>query len=412
MNEAEFDVLVVGAGLAGSALCCALRGSGLRIALVEAEPLPGPAAATTGTAAGGEVEGVAGFDARVSAITPASKTFLQKLGVWNAELQGRACAYDRMRVWDGEGSGAIEFRASELAAASLGAIVENRLLNGALLAALLAAPDVVMYRPARLESLHSDPGGTLRLGLDDGREPGAALVVAADGARSRLRQLAEMPTREWDYHQHALVCTVETELPHRHTAYQIFRSSGPLALLPLPDIGPRHFCSLVWSVDSELAPGLGEMGDTEFLRELQRAFESRLGRMLTCSPRLMFPLRQRHALDYVRPGLALLGDAAHTIHPLAGQGVNLGLADARVLSTTILRAVERGQNPGELAVLKRYQRQRKGDNLLMMAAMEGFKHLFAQRAPSLRVLRGTGMRLVGRSGPLKRRLMRHAMGLS
>ena len=396
-------MVIAGAGIAGAAMACALRGGGLHIAVVEASPIC--------TRIEGGVEGVDGFDARVSAITPASQDFLEQLGAWDAVQRQRACAYTHMQVWDGEGTGAIEFQAGEVQQPCLGHIVENRVLSAALTAPLMAAPDLTLFNPSRIEKLQRARPGPLRVGLDDGRELSCALLVAADGALSRLRQMGEFETREWDYGHQALVCAVETRLSHRHTAYQRFMSSGPLAFLPLPESAGRHYCSIVWSIDSGRVAVLLEMDDGEFLRELQRAFENRLGQLPACSRRLAFPLRQRHALDYVQTGMALVGDAAHTIHPLAGQGVNLALQDVKALSAQVLSAHESGQNPGELHLLKRYQRQRKSDNLLMMAAMDGFKRLFEKESLALRLLRGTGMRLVHRAGPLKRELMRHAMGI-
>ena len=232
-----------------------------------------------------------------------------------------------------------------------------------------------------------------------------------DEALSQLRKLAGLRTREWDYGHHALVCTVETEKPHCGVAHQRFLSAGPLAFLPLASRAGRNYCSIVWSVESAPAQELLALGDEEFKQQLGLAIEHRLGAILACSDRIGFPLRQRHAIDYVQPGLALVGDAAHTIHPLAGQGINLGLQDVAVLAQELLAAHQQGAALGSLAVLQRYQRRRKGENLLMMAAMDGFKRLFAEQALPVRWLRNTGMNLVGGNGPLKRRLMRHAMGI-
>jgi 2-octaprenylphenol hydroxylase len=222
--------------------------------------------------------------------------------------------------------------------------------------------------------------------------------VAADGAQSRVRESLHFATREWDYGHRAIVCTVATELAHQHTAWQRFLPSGPLAFLPLPVNGERHLCSIVWSVREALAPELLELDEAGFCEALGRAFEWRLGQVL-------------HAVEYVQPRVALVGDAAHTIHPLAGQGINLGLKDVAVLADEILRASRRGRDPGDIGVLRRYQRQRKGENLLMMGAMDAFKFLFEQQALPLRWLRNAGMSGVDRSRLLKQQIMRHAMGL-
>jgi 2-octaprenylphenol hydroxylase len=333
------------------------------------------------------------------------------LQVWPAVMAQRACPYQHMKVWDADGTATIEFDASELDAPALGHIVENSVLTSALVEAVQAAADVEVISPARVESIAGLDSAAPAVRLQDGRDLRCSLVVGADGALSQIRKLAGIKTREWDYGHHALVCTVETELAHQNTAWQRFSSTGPLAFLPLNSIDGHHYCSIVWSVEADIAQSLLALEEPEFMLQLEVAFEHRLGKLLSCSQRGGFPLRQRHAIDYVRRGVALIGDAAHTIHPLAGQGINLGLQDVEVLAEEITRAVELGVEPGSLQVLGRYQRRRKGENLLMMAAMDGFKHLFAQQALPLRWLRNTGMRLIGNAGPLKQRLMRHAMGI-
>ncbi len=405
MSGPEFDVVIVGGGIAGAALARALSAGDLRLALVEARPV-----ATAGIGDLGDAGAAADFDSRVSAITPASQSFLADIGAWDAIARARLCPYQRMDVWDADGTGRIEFTASEVDATCLGHIIENRLLTAALLQDLDARPGLTLFSPARLETMAREDQA-VSLTLDDGRELTTALLVAADGALSPVRELAEFRTREWDYGHQALVATLETERDHGATAYQRFLSTGPLAFLPLPGVDDRHFCSIVWSAEPALAEHLLAMDDGEFAVAASEAIEGRLGAVLDCSPRTAFPLRQRHAVDYVKPGLALVGDAAHTIHPLAGQGINLGLADVSVLAEEVLAAHGRGAAIGELAVLGRYQRRRKGENLAMMAAMDGFKRLFGERRLPVRWLRNQGMQWVGRSGALKQQLMRHAMGV-
>jgi 2-octaprenylphenol hydroxylase len=248
--------------------------------------------------------------------------------------------------------------------------------------------------------------------LEDGDSLQASLVVAADGAESKVRGMMGFHTREWDYHHRAIVATVQVERPHRETAWQRFLPSGPLAFLPLPGAPGQHCCSIVWSLRDELVDPLLALDDTAFCAALTQAFEGRLGDVLASSPRYAFPLRQRHAVDYVQSGVALVADAAHTIHPLAGQGINLGLQDVAVLAEEILGGWQRGTAPGQLELLRRYQRRRKGENLLMMTAMEGFKRLFEQQSLPVRWLRNAGMRGVGQLGPLKQQLIRRAMGLA
>ncbi|MAT92576.1 MAG: 2-octaprenyl-3-methyl-6-methoxy-1,4-benzoquinol hydroxylase [Halioglobus sp.] len=398
---AQFDVVVVGAGIAGASLALALSGQGLAIALVEARPLaPPPLPAPLEVAA---------FDPRVSALTPRSRQLLDSLGAWRGIEDYRHCAYRHMTVWDAQGTGRIDFDRDEVDAPALGYIVENRAIVAALLDRVAGAADIHCHGEATLAACRRE-GVRTRVELADGRCLSAQLVVAADGALSTLRDLLEFRTREWDYGHRAIVASIETARGHRHTAWQRFLPSGPLALLPLPGAGER-FCSIVWSIDEELADDLLGLDDAEFCRELARASEACLGAVLACSPRRHFPLRQRHAVDYVQAGAALVGDAAHTIHPLAGQGINLGLQDVAVLAEEILAGARRDVSPGQLELLRRYQRRRKGENLLMMGAMDGFKRLFEQDALPLRWLRNNGMRGVDRLPLLKHQLMRHAMGI-
>ncbi|MEE4192017.1 MAG: UbiH/UbiF/VisC/COQ6 family ubiquinone biosynthesis hydroxylase [Halieaceae bacterium] len=406
MSGPDYDVIIVGGGIAGAALARALKDSGLRLALVEARPLD-----TGGLGGLAPVTGTEDFDTRVSAITPASQRLLESLDAWAALPAQRLCAYQSMSVWDADGTGRVEFRASEVDAPHLGHIIENRLLTGALLAGLDRQPGITLVNPARVSDLDLAADDRVVVEFEDGSALSAALVVGADGALSRLRELAGFRTREWDYGHSALVTTVRTEQPHEACAYQRFLPTGPLAFLPLPDIDGHHYCSIVWSAETARADELVALDDDDFNAELGAALEHRLGAVLESSPRLSFPLRQRHATDYVKPGLALVGDAAHTIHPLAGQGINLGLQDVAALAEEVKASTQRGGHPGALDLLQRYQRRRKGENLLMMAAMDGFKRLFGDRKLPVRWLRNTGMHWVDRSGPLKQQLMRHAMGV-
>ena len=400
----EFDVAIVGAGIAGSALATALGGNGLSIALVESRPLTRPQLPT----ALDEQH----FDARVSALTPRSRELLRGLGAWQAIADYRHCPYGHMTVWDAEGTGEIEFDCAEVNAPALGYIVENRAIVAALLDKIAGAADVTTFSPARLEACTPLGASKMGVALEGGDSLRAALVVAADGAESKVREMMGFQTREWDYHHRAIVATVRVEQGHRETAWQRFLPTGPLAFLPLPGSPGQHHCSIVWSLREELVDPLLALGDDAFCAELTQAFEGRLGKVLACSPRFAFPLRQRHAVDYVQSGVALVADAAHTIHPLAGQGINLGLQDVAVLAEEILSGQVRGAAPGQLELLKRYQRRRKGENLLMMTAMEGFKRLFEQQSLPLRWLRNAGMRGVGQLGPLKQQLIRRAMGLA
>lgn len=399
----HFDVVIIGAGIAGASLAVALSGKGLSIALVEARDLD--------TAALPQAMSVADFDPRVSALTPRSIEFLQQLGAWDAIAAYRYCAYDHMTVWDAEGTGQIEFDRDEVGAAELGRIVENRAIVHALLAQVREASDIKVMSPAPLQTCTRLPSSQMSLGLADGVCLLTDLLVAADGALSRVREMMGFACREWDYGHRAIVATVEVERSHEATAWQRFLPSGPLALLPLPGSAGRHYCSIVWSLQDDKVDAILALDDEAFCAELGRVSEARLGAVLATSRRFAHPLRQRHAVDYVQPGVALVADAAHTIHPLAGQGINLGLQDVAVLAEEIEAGHHCGVTPGQLELLRRYQRRRKGENLMMMSAMDGFKRLFEQQSLPLRWLRNVGMRRIDTLVPVKRQLMRHAMGL-
>ncbi|HET8802717.1 MAG TPA: FAD-dependent monooxygenase [Marinobacter sp.] len=405
MNDTErFDILVVGGGMVGSALALGLSRQGWQVGLVEGstrEALLQPVEPA------GSVDD---FEARVSAVSVASQRLLEQLGAWPGLVAGRHCPYQSMAVWDGDGTGGIRFEAAELQAPALGTIIENRRIVQALFTAL-AGSRVELLDGVRVTGWWRS-GDRRGVELADGRRPGARLVVAADGAHSRLRQWVGLPTREWDYDQQAIVCTVRTAQSHGYTAWQRFSRTGPLAFLPLlNEQGDEHFCSIVWSQDTGEARRLMALDDTGFRAELEHAIEQTLGPVEQVSRRVAFPLRQRHAKEYVAEGFALVGDAAHTIHPLAGQGANLGYGDVRVLLDELAWARQAGMNPADDLLLARYQRRRKGENLAMMAAMEGFKQLFARDEPALRWLRNAGMRWLDGLGPVKNRMAAQAMGL-
>lgn len=404
-EQRSFDILVVGGGMTGSALALGLSRQGWQVGLVEGTEretlLQPPKPATS----------VVDFEPRVSAISGASQQLLAKMGVWPTVAADRHCPYLNMTVWDGDGTGRIHFDAAELQARELGTIVENRTLVRALFQALLET-DITLIDGVKVTGWWQE-GAQRGIELADGERLGARLVVAADGANSRLRQWVGLPVREWDYEQQGIVCTVRTAQSHRFTAWQRFSPTGPLAFLPLrPESGDEHYCSIVWSQDTAEARRLMALDDATFGAELERAIERELGAVEAVSRRFAFPLRQRHAKDYVATGFALVGDAAHAIHPLAGQGANLGFADVAALLDELERARRAGLPPSEALVLARYQRRRKAENLAMMAAMEGFKHLFARDELPLRWLRNTGMRWLDGLGPIKHRLAAEAMGLA
>jgi 2-octaprenylphenol hydroxylase len=403
----DYDVIVAGGGMVGASFALALADSGLRIALVDSQDLGNFAE---------QVHCAERFDPRVSAITPASAAFLESLGVWQGVRERRCSPYTDMHVWDADGTGSIHFNAQEIHAPALGHIVENTVLLAALYERISATANIDVLAPVTLNGLALDTAQE-RVGitLEDGRSISATLLVAADGANSKVRELAGFKTKEWDYEHQAIVTTVKTELPHGATAIQRFMDQGTLAFLPLQQsaavANSQQYCSIVWSVLPDYAQSLMALDDADFAKRLEAAIENKLGKIEHLETRFSFPLRQRHAVDYVQPGIALIGDAAHTIHPLAGQGVNLGFLDAQALAEEVQRTHSQHLAIGDLRFLRRYQRRRIGHNLGMMWVMEGFKRLFADQPLPLRWLRNAGMSGLDRSAVIKHQLMRSAMGM-
>jgi 2-octaprenylphenol hydroxylase len=394
------DLIIVGAGMVGSTRALALEGCGLDIVVLDAGPLEVAAFDPHG-----------GFEPRVSALSAASQRILQRVGAWPGMAARRISPYTDMHVWDGSGTGQIHFSAETVHAEVLGHIVENRVVQDALLETMQRHDQARLIGNARVEQLvRTDEGWQLTLA--DGRELHTALLIAADGANSAIRRLAGCETREWDYLHQAIVTSVRCREPHQRTAWQRFTDDGPLAFLPLERDGDRHWCSIVWSVTETEATRLMALDDVAFRKALGRAFEERLGEVLETDPRLCIPLRQRHAKRYVQPGLALIGDAAHTIHPLAGQGVNLGLLDAAVLAEVLKAAIAGGERGADVQVLSRFERRRMPHNLTMMAAMEGFERLFQADPLPLRWLRNTGLKAVQALPEAKALFVRQALGLS
>ncbi|TBL92522.1 FAD-dependent 2-octaprenylphenol hydroxylase [Hafnia alvei] len=391
----SFDVVIAGGGMVGLATAAALQGSGLRIAVIESripeltELTPEPAL-------------------RVSAINAASERLLQHLGVWQDILALRASAYQGMEVWESDSFGRIAFRAQEYGHTHLGHIIENHVIQLALWNKVSRQSEVTMIAPATFQQVAWGENEAF-ITLDNGQMLTARLVIGADGAHSWLRQHADIPLTFWDYGHHALVATIKTELPHEGCARQIFRPNGILAFLPLED---THLCSIVWSVSPEEAQRLEALPESDFNRELAVAFDTRLGLCEVVSARQSQPLVGRYARSFAAHRLALAGDAAHTIHPLAGQGVNLGFMDAAELASEIKRLQRQGKDIGRYMYLRRYERTRKHSAAVMLTAMQGFRQLFDGDNPAKKLLRDVGMALADNLPGLKPRLVRHAMGLA
>lgn len=395
------DIVIVGAGMVGAALACKLAQDNptLQIALIEAQPFQSSYTPTS-------------FDARVVALTAASRQLLESIGVWSAIAGHRFCAYSKMDVWDGEGTGHIHFDCREVGEPALGYIVENSIIVECLLQKLQQT-SIEFHCPAKVSAINlATPKEPALVILESGVTLQTTLIIATDGAHSMVRQLANLETREWSYGHTAIICTVQTQRSHEHIARQVFTRHGPLAFLPLQTSGgDTHYCSIVWSASTDYARTLLALNDEDFSHALAEAFEYRLGEITSLTTRHHFPLQQRHCKDYFKPGLVVAGDAAHTIHPLAGQGVNLGLQDVAALADEIQRATQRSIPLSDVSILKRYQRRRMGPNLAMMGAMEGFKQLFSQKELLLHWLRNEGINQIARLPFVKRRLIREAMGL-
>ncbi|MBU6469764.1 MAG: UbiH/UbiF/VisC/COQ6 family ubiquinone biosynthesis hydroxylase [Gammaproteobacteria bacterium] len=390
----EFDLIIVGAGVVGAALAAALCDSGLRIAILDAREPP-------------RLDPKADWDLRVFALSPASRQLLDAVGAWKSIPAGRVCAYTAMQVWDAMGRGRIQFDCAEVGAEALGYIVENRQLQHALWQRLEHARTLTAIFPARPEAVHFDAQHVV-LSLEGGSQLHARLLVAADGADSAVRKLAGIETTGASYRQQAVVAHLFTEKPHRNTARQRFLPSGPLALLPLAD----GRVSLVWSLDDARAEEVRALDDAQFCAAVAEGSGHVLGHVTGTTKRAAFPLQRLRVRAYVRPHLALIGDAAHALHPLAGQGMNLGLLDAATLSGVLHAAAAHERDIGDLAVLRRYERERRGANLAMIMALDGFKRVFSNDIRPVALLRNAGLSAVNRFTPLKSAFMRHAMGLN
>jgi 2-octaprenylphenol hydroxylase len=389
VSSRRFDAVVAGAGMVGSCAAFALAGRGMRVALVEA-------AAPVDAVIGPSSE----YDLRVSAISPLSRQLLQELGVWQQLDPERVCYYEKMHIWHQHGSASVGFDAVDLARDNLGAIVENRLLQQTLQQACSAA-GIEWFCPDRVVELLENSSEGVELQLESGRQIDAALLIAADGRHSPTRELAGIEIVSGDYRQTAIVANVDTELSHRRTAWQRFLGTGPLAFLPLAN----GQSSIVWSCDDPLAEELLELDEGAFRDALGDAFEHRLGAVTACSERRSFPLGWHQCDRWLGGRVLLIGDAAHSVHPLAGQGVNLGFSDVDCLLQAIGDC--RGALPQKR--LRRYERQRKSETWMAANSFSALKWIYGLERGGIPWLRDLGMRLVDATPPLKRELVGKAV---
>jgi len=414
LRNAPPEIAIVGGGLVGMTLAAATAGAGIPTTLIEAEPLENFAAAT--------------FDGRSSAIAYGSQQVLAAVGAWDF-MADDAEPIREIRVSDGGWRQALNHFAHEspffvhyshrdLPAGAIepdsqppfGWIVENRAIRRGLLKRLAGAANLTHIASARVTAIDFG-NGDARLQLQDGRQVEARLVVAADGRHSLVRRLAGIGFKEFGYNQTAIVCTVAHERPHHGTAHENFLPAGPFAMLPMTDADGAHRSSIVWTEDPRIVPWLLTLGDEDFAAEIERRFGPTLGKLRPIGPRFSYPMRLLLADAYAKEGVALVGDAAHAIHPVAGQGFNLGVRDVAALAEALVDGHRLGLDPGSLSVLENYARWRRFDNLFLTGFTDSLVRLFSNDVPPLRLARDLGFYAFNLTKPLKRLAMRHAMGV-
>ena len=389
----DADVIVVGGGITGSSFACLLGLAGMKVILLESGVR--------------QINSLKQSDARIFSMTLASRKILTKAGVWSRIAEDDIGQFNQMHVWDENGVGEIHFDSATISYSEMGYIIPYQVIADALQDTLLTMDSIRCIWSVVPSSLQRDNNG-IKIKIEDGSSYTAKLLVAADGANSKIRQLAGINRLRHDYKQSALACVVSTELPHKRVARQRFLKHGPLAFLPMAE---NHKSAIVWSTSPEHCKHLSRLDTDCFHAELSEAFAHELGNVVKSSQRFAFPLARARTDSYTQPYLALIGDSAHTIHPLAGQGANLGLLDAAALAQVVIKTHQRGRHAGRHAVLRRYERWRKGKNDSMMYLMDGFKYLFENQTQPLPLLRNIGLDLVNDIDIMKNTIMKHAMGL-
>jgi len=388
----EFDVVIVGGGMVGATVACGLGGSNLKVAIIE-QAIPD------------EFSSEQPHDLRVSALSLASKKILEVVGAWEGVLNRRYCPFRRMRVW--ETAGDTEFNSDDIELPELGYIVENRVTQLALLEQLAKFDNVELIAPVSIKTINYSASGQTTLKLSNDSELQTNMLVAADGGNSRVRQTVGLGVTSWDYQQHAMVIYVETDYEQQDITWQRFVPSGPQAFLPLTG----NYGSIVWYNSADEVRRLKTLSSEELISELTATFPECLGKINQVLGVASFPLKRQHAQQYVKAGVALVGDAAHMINPLAGQGVNIGLLDAAALAEVLVEANERGENIGDFAVLRQYEKMRRNENLRMMTVMDAFYRVFSNKILPIKFLRNFGLGLAERISPVKNKVTRMAIGL-
>ena len=399
MNNTSYDIIIVGGGMVGSTLACLLaegfakdpQKSNRRIAIIEAFDTV-------------DFDKNTPYDLRVSAISRFSQHVLEQAKVWQSIKNKRISPYEAMHVWDAIGEGEIHFSAAEIGEPNLGHIIENQVIQSSLADQAKASPFIDWLCPNTLKNLSISDDVALAT-LDNDTLISAPLIIGADGARSQLRDKANIEIEQQDYGQHGLVAVITTEKSHQETCWQRFMPTGPLAFLPLAD----GSSSIVWTLPADRSPAYTAMNDETFMQTLKEALGNKLGNITSVSKRATFPFYGTQAKQYVKKRVALIGDAAHTIHPLAGQGVNLGIKDAAELAKQLLNSSS--SDLGSLKLLRKYERARRGDNVATMRAMEGFRLLFGHSASVVVNARNVGLNTLNKLPMVKNEIIRKAMGV-
>ncbi|MEI8594956.1 2-octaprenyl-3-methyl-6-methoxy-1,4-benzoquinol hydroxylase [Photobacterium sp. Hal280] len=384
----QFDIVIAGGGMVGAAAALGMARQGRSVAVIESQP-PVP------------FDAAQEMDLRVSAISAQSVTLLNRLGAWPHIQAMRMCPFRRLETWE-HPECRTRFHASDLGLAELGFMVENRVIQLGLWQAFEAYPNLSLICPARLAHFQRTDQGYL-VTLDNGQVLQTRWLVGADGANSRVRQQANIGVTAWDYRQHCMLINVETALPQQDITWQQFTPHGPRSFLPMPG----HRGSLVWYDSPQRIKQLSAMSAEQLEQAVRNEFPPELGDVRVLN-KGSFPLTRRHAQSYYKDGIVLLGDAAHTINPLAGQGVNLGFKDVDVLLDEMAHG---GEYWFEQQVLLRYQRRRRPDNLMMQTGMDVFYCAFSNDLKPVSLLRNLGLKLAEHTGPLKHQVLKYALGL-
>lgn len=396
----DFDIVIVGGGLVGASLACALGGQSLRIAVIEAVPFGDDSQPS--------------YDDRTVALAYGSRRIFEGIGIWDNIAARGVCAIEKIHVSDRGHMGKTRLDCKDEGLDALGYVIENRILGAALLKRLDDLDNVSVICPAKVTAMQIDADNVqVTIDLDgETQHLQARLLVGADGGNSIVREYAGIHSFASDYSQTAIITNVSCERPHNHVAWERFTDTGPLAVLPMQDVEGQHRCSIVWSVKQAQLDATLALDDVAFLARLQARFGHHLGRFSRVGKRVAYPLTLRQAREHVRDRLALIGNAAHTIHPIAGQGFNLGLRDVAVLAQVIVEAQQAGRDIGCLAVLKKYASWRRRDHLRVIGFTDSLVRMFSNRLAPLVLARNIGLIAADLLPPLKRIITRQAMGLT